>query len=59
VVDLRDSGQAFDLPSIQPPNENGVQTSGYGLFLIHRLMDEVQYSPETGNNRWRLVKILT
>jgi anti-sigma regulatory factor (Ser/Thr protein kinase) len=60
VVRLHDSGRAFELPAIEPPNQNGsVQTSGYGLFLIHRLMDEVTYFPEAGNNRWVMVKKLT
>ena len=57
-IKLHDTGEPFDLAHVQPPNLDEAQTGGYGLFLIHRLMDEVAYSPERGNNRWRLVKRL-
>ncbi len=58
VVEIRDTGKSFVLGEIQQPNLGAPQTRGYGLFLIHRLMDEVSYTPEEGNNRWRLVKFL-
>jgi len=58
VVDIHDTGEPFDLSEVQPPNLDEAQTRGYGLFLIHHLMDEVNYQPERGNNRWRLVKRL-
>jgi O-antigen/teichoic acid export membrane protein len=35
--------------------ENGL---GAGIFLVRRLMDEVEYLPQPGDNRWRLVKAL-
>ena len=57
-VRLRDTGTAFDLAAVPAPNLEEAHTGGYGLFLIHRLMDEVAYTPEQGNNRWRLVKRL-
>ena len=31
---------------------------GAGLFLVRRIMDEVEYIPDAGANRWRLVKQL-
>jgi serine/threonine-protein kinase RsbW len=59
VIDLYDTGRPFTMPSdIQQPNLEEVQTNGYGLFLIHELMDEVSYRPQSGDNRWRLVKNL-
>ena len=58
AIDFDDSGQSFDLSTVQSPNLSEAQTSGYGLFLIRRLMDEVDYQPAPGNNRWRLVKRL-
>lgn len=58
IIELRDRGQSFNLAAIQAPNLEQPQTSGYGLFLVHQLMDEVTYYPEPGNNRWRLVKNL-
>lgn len=58
VIDLYDTGRSFSMPEIQPPNLEEVQTNGYGLFLIHELMDEVSYRSQPGDNRWRLVKNL-
>jgi serine/threonine-protein kinase RsbW len=55
-IEVHDTGESFDLADIQPPNLDEAHTGGYGLFLIQRLMDEVVYTPEPGNNRWRLVK---
>ncbi|MCA9875243.1 MAG: ATP-binding protein [Anaerolineales bacterium] len=56
IIELRDRGQSFNLADVQSPDLEQPQTSGYGLFLVHQLMDEVSYFPEPGNNRWRLVK---
>ena len=58
TIDLHDNGQPFDMPEIKPPRPDEVQINGYGLFLVHQLMDEVVYRPKKGNNRWRLVKNL-
>ncbi len=57
-IDIHDTGQSFVLGEIRPPNIDEVQTRGYGLFLIHQLMDKVSYLPVEGNNSWRLVKNL-
>jgi len=58
VIELHDRGQSFNLADVVAPNLEQPQTNGYGLFLVHQLMDEVTYYPEPGNNRWRLVKKL-
>jgi len=58
VVELHDGGAAFDLSQVSTPNLAEPQTHGYGLFLIHRLVDDVVYTPKPGNNHWRLVKRL-
>jgi len=58
IVDLYDSGQSFSMQEIHQPNQDEIQTSGYGLFLIYQLMDEVDYDPQPGNNHWRLMKKL-
>lgn len=61
IFDIIDQGKTFDYPSYQEPkfpahwlegNERGV-----GLYLIHRLMDKVEYEniPHAGN-RMRLTK---
>jgi serine/threonine-protein kinase RsbW len=56
VIRLEDSGKAFQLTGYQQPNIGEAQVSGYGLFLMHQLMDEVTYHPLPGKNQWRLVK---
>jgi serine/threonine-protein kinase RsbW len=56
VVELRDTGRAFDLAAVQTPTLDNPQEGGYGLFLVRELMDEVSYDPQPGNNRWRLTK---
>jgi len=58
IIDLYDTGRAFDLESTPAPNLSEPRTHGYGLFLVHSLMDEVVYHPETGNNHWCLTKHL-
>jgi serine/threonine-protein kinase RsbW len=56
VIDLVDSGRSFSMPEVRQPNQDELQTSGYGLFLIYQLMDQVVYDPQSGSNHWRLVK---
>ena len=58
IVDLHDTGEAFDPSTVPPPNLEEGQVHGYGLYLIRQVMDEVVYYPERGNNRWHLVKDL-
>lgn len=58
AVELHDTGQSFDMESVPAPDLDDVHEGGYGLFLLHSLMDEVTYLPQPGNNRWRLVKYL-
>ena len=59
VVELQDNGRSFDPTQVPEPNLEESQVNGYGLFLMHQLMDRVDYFPqEAGKNRWRLVKNL-
>jgi serine/threonine-protein kinase RsbW len=58
VVDLHDSGRTFNIDEVKPLDLSVPQPRGYGLFLMHELLDEVSYRPQPGNNRWRLVKKL-
>jgi serine/threonine-protein kinase RsbW len=58
TVDIHDTGKAFDPDTVAAPNLDEPQVHGYGLFLIQQLMDEVNYNPKPGDNRWRLVKYL-
>ncbi len=58
TIDFRDTGSTFDLACIPAPNLDEVRERGYGLFLIHNLMDKVDYTPRIGSNHWHLVKYL-
>ncbi len=42
---LRDFGKKFDFSNYQAPNLKKASTGGYGIYLIRRLMDSVQYVP--------------
>jgi serine/threonine-protein kinase RsbW len=56
TVDLFDKGQSFNLADVSQPDLDSAPVRGYGLFLVHELMDEVSYSPVDEKNHWRLVK---
>ncbi len=58
VIDLYDTGRSFNMTDAPQPNLEIPQEHGYGLFLVHQLMDDVSYQPENGKNHWRLVKYL-
>lgn len=55
---IEDKGEGFDYKSVPDPTtgENILKTSGRGVFLIHKLMDEVHYNDK--GNRIRMVKYL-
>jgi serine/threonine-protein kinase RsbW len=57
IVQHPDS-QAFDITSVLLPQADDFQERGRGLFLMCSLMDKVTCYPETGNNRWHMVKRL-
>ena len=63
VIEINDHGQRFDFAGYQPVSIqsriNDMKTNGYGIFIMRRFMDEVQYSSndQTGNTL-RLVKYL-
>ena len=58
IVECHDGGRSFDPARIPLPDLEHGQVNGYGLFLVHHLMDTVTYDPCPGHNRWRLVKYL-
>jgi serine/threonine-protein kinase RsbW len=63
VIEINDHGQSFDFDQYQPANlEHRVAQmapGGYGIHIMRKFMDEVQYSSndQTGNTL-RLVKYL-
>lgn len=58
TVVLEDNGISFDPADVPEPCLGELQEHGFGLFLVHQLMDEVEYHSENGRNRWRLAKTL-
>jgi serine/threonine-protein kinase RsbW len=58
IIELQDTGQPFDETTVCPPDLDVPQEGGYGLFLMHALLDEVVYTPQSEYNCWRLVKQL-
>lgn len=54
VMVLVDDGLAFDMLSLDEPDTtleiSERQVGGLGIFLIRKLMDEVQYRRENGQN---------
>lgn len=59
IIEFQDTGRVFDLNSVREPDLDQAQIHGYGLFLVRALVDELDYIPAAGNNRWLLVKYLT
>lgn len=58
IVDIYDTGSAFDPASVAPPDLDDAQVHGYGLFLVHNLMDSAVYTTEASCNHWCLTKNL-
>jgi len=58
VVELFDQGAASEQGPLTEPNLDEPQTKGYGLFLINKIVDDIEYRRDKGINRWRLVKNL-
>lgn len=56
AVDLFDQGRSFELANVPQPDLDSAPIRGYGLFLVHELMDEVSYAPSQGKNHWQLIK---
>ena len=59
VVEIRDSGKAFDVLSAPPPDFTSDledrKIGGLGVFLIRKMVDEVHYSRKADENVLRLI----
>jgi len=56
VIEMQDHGRSFDPARVASPDFDRPRERGYGLFLLHSLMDEVSYQPGDRTNHWRLIK---
>ena len=59
VVMIRDSNAPFDFDSVAPPDFDEVPESGYGIYLIKQIMDEVHYVYKDGQNVLTMKKIVS
>jgi len=49
-IQVFDEGQGFDLSTLPQPDLHGINDHGRGMYIIHRLMDHVEYKEtESGN----------
>jgi len=55
IVEIRDSGNAFDLSTVPEPDLDSLPEGGMGLHIARAMLDEVAYEPGPPN-LWRLVK---
>ncbi len=53
-----DSGEGFDWEKIGEPDFSMPKESGYGLYIIRELMDEIEYTRGKNRNILKLVKYL-
>lgn len=58
IVDLHDTGRAFNPAQIAAPNMEEAHQRGFGLHLAPKLMDEILYDANNDGNRWRVIKYL-
>ena len=60
IISIKDDAPAFDptLAQIEPPDPHDPRESGYGLYLIHKLTDQLEYTRQDGWNYLRMTKYL-
>jgi len=62
TVRLQDNGKEFIRKEVKPPsvqaNLSGERRGGFGVFLMEKLMDKVEYKREENTNIWLLEKNL-
>lgn len=56
VIDFYDTGRSFDPTQVTEPEPGTLHVRGYGLYLVHKLLDEVTYTSQPDKNHWHLVK---
>jgi len=60
VITLMDHGKTFEPSRVEEPNLNADllerKIGGLGIYLMHKLMDEVRYETTPAGNRLTLIK---
>jgi serine/threonine-protein kinase RsbW len=54
---IRDYGSAFREEAYRKPDLDHPREGGYGVYLIHELMDEVEYIRREAGTELRMLKI--
>lgn len=59
VVRLRDDAPPFNPTSVEPrpPHAKDPSIGGLGLYIIHRVMDEIEYQRKGGRNMLTMRKV--
>ena len=58
-IRLHDEGPPFDLGAVPEFDPAELRVGGRGVFLMRRLMDEMEVLPREGGNTLRMVKRYT
>jgi anti-sigma regulatory factor (Ser/Thr protein kinase) len=58
---IHDTGsQAYSSPTfVEPPDPESLPESGWGIYIVHQVMDRVEYRRLSSGNEWYLEKRLT
>jgi serine/threonine-protein kinase RsbW len=56
VIELSDTGVAFNFDASVAPDLDEPHEGGYGLYLIDQVMDKVSYEALASGNIWTLTK---
>jgi serine/threonine-protein kinase RsbW len=61
VIEVIDTAPAFNVTvaPVESPNPLELRESGYGIYLIHKLTDKLDYSRREGKNYLKMVKYLS
>jgi serine/threonine-protein kinase RsbW len=60
-IDIWDQGRHHYVTpdEIRPPNIHDYPESGWGIYIVHQVMDSVHYERADEQNHWHLVKYFT
>lgn len=60
AIEIADQGESFDPSLVEEPSLKGYAESGFGLYMVKKLIDEISYTSksaeESGWNRFELIK---
>lgn len=56
---VSDTGRSFDWSRVSSPSVEELPQHGWGIYLIKKLVDEVEYTVTPTHNEFRLIKYLT